>query len=435
MKIALINPKGAFLSTNPEFADFWNNSKELSTYRHHWTGFSLGLLVIAALTPKDFDVEFIDENFDSIDFEKGYDIVALSGMTQQATRIYQIADEFRKRKTKVVIGGIHATVMPEEAKEHADSVIIGEGEELWPQFLEDLCKDREKPFYKAERAVDLAKSPIPRYELLNSQNYGLVWVNTTRGCPHDCMFCSSSRIYGYKYRQKNVDQVLAEIDKVKMICKNTMIAFADDNMFIDKKYSKELIKRLIPLNISWYAQTDVSVAKDENFLKMLKEAGCFFLFIGFESVSKESLRNLDSSNFKFRQLDNYSEVVRKIQSCGIGVMGAFIIGFDSDDKSTFREIADFIIESHLYGASITILTPLPGTQLREKLEKEKRIISNNWENYTLFNVNFIPKQMTSQELQDGLLEIYKRVYNKEVQLNISKYFKKIYIDIIKNQGS
>jgi radical SAM superfamily enzyme YgiQ (UPF0313 family) len=168
MKIALISPKGRFLSKNFEFEEFWKNSRELQFYKRFWSGLSTGLLIIGALTPKKIKIELIDENIESINFDKDYDLVALSVMTQQATRAYKIADEFRKRKVKVVIGGIHPTISPQEAKMHCDTVFVGEAEETWPQFIKDFLKNKIQPFYYSTRSVDLEKSPIPRYDLLKS---------------------------------------------------------------------------------------------------------------------------------------------------------------------------------------------------------------------------------------------------------------------------
>jgi radical SAM superfamily enzyme YgiQ (UPF0313 family) len=429
MKIALISPKGAFLSADPEFAKFWENAETLTTYRQVWSGISLGLLVIAALTPKHFELKFIDENFEDIDFDKSYDLVGISAMTQQATRAYQIADEFRKRGIKVVIGGIHATVLPEEAKQHADSVIVGEAEETWPRFIEDCLNGNVQPFYRTTESIDLAKSPIPRYDLLQPQNYKTIWIQATRGCPRDCEFCVASKVYGLKYRHKTVEQVVREIEYVKKIWENAKINFADDNMFVDRKYSAELVKRLMPLKVKWSAQTDVSVAQDEDFLELIRRSGCISLFIGFESLSKENFNSLDRHRWKLQQLEKYPAVIRRIQSYGIGVMGAFIIGFDNDDTSIFKKTMNFIIKNRLFAAQVTILTPLPGTRLREKLKKEERVLNNDWKCYTGFDVNFIPKQIPPQVLQQDLLKVYRGIYNKEIRLQIAKHFKDIYLNL------
>lgn len=439
MRIAFVSPKGVFFSNEPRLMRFWEKSKEnlgsklLATQFDLWSGFNLGLLILAALTPKKYEIEFIDENLKDINFEKHYDLVAISAITQQSIRAYQIADEFRKRKIKVVIGGIHATVLPDEAKQHADSIVIGEGEYSWPSLMKDLRKGELLPFYRSKESVDLKYSPLPRYNLLNPRDYRIVWIQTSRGCPFDCEFCAASKVFGLKFRHKTVKRVLQEIKLIKSIWKNPQINFSDDNMFIDRKYAEELIKELIPLNIRWAASTDISIAKDDKLLELLRKSGCIVLFIGFESLSKESLKNIDKRSWKLSQLSNYSLYIKKIQSYGIGVMGAFILGLDNDDKSIFGKTADFIINNHLYAAQITVLTPLPGTRLRERLNKEKRLLCHSWEKYSFLDVNFIPQKMSIKELQNGILQVYQRVYAKSVKIKTAEYFKNIYLDLLKNR--
>ncbi|UCB57650.1 MAG: B12-binding domain-containing radical SAM protein [Candidatus Omnitrophota bacterium] len=431
MKIALISPKGTFLSADPKFKDFLNDSEQFVNYRYYWSGFNSGLLIIAALTPNSFDIKFIDENFENIDFNKNYNLVAISAITQQATRAYQIADEFRKRGVKVVIGGIHATVLPEEAKQHADSVIVGEGEETWPRFIEDFLNNNLQPFYRSTNPVDLTKSPIPRYDIVKPGNYKMAWIQASRGCPRDCEFCAASNVYGFKYRHKTIDQVIKEVSYIKNIFKRSIqIGFADDNMFTNQRYSMALVKRLLPLNVRWFAQTDVSIADNESFLELLRQSGCTLLFIGFETLSGKTLKSLDRTNWKIKQIEKYPNIIKTIQSYGIGVMGAFIIGFDNDDTSVFKKLADFIINNHLYAAQVTILTPLPGTRLRRRLEEEKRILSYNWSDYSMCNITFSPKRMSAQELQDGFLEIYQQIYSKEVYFKKAEHFKEIYADLL-----
>lgn len=428
MKIALILPKGVFSSNNHNLERFWEQSPEMVTYRHLWSGFAPALLVIAALFPKDFDIELIDENFDDIDFDKSYDLVGVSAVTQRAKRAYQIADNFRKRGSKVIIGGIHPTVLPEEAKKHADTVFIGEAEETFKDFVPDFLNGNIKPFYRSLNPVDLLKSPLPRYDLLNPKNYKMVWIQTTRGCPINCEFCAASKIYGLKFRHKTVEQVINEVKMVKKIWgeSHPIIGFSDDNMFMDRKYSYELLTSLKDLNIRWITQTSISIAEDEKLLRLLKESRCMMLFIGFESLSKQNLTSIDNHNYKLKYLNKYEDCVEKIQSCGIGVMGAFIVGFDSDNKSVFTKIVDFVLNNHLYGAQVTILTPIPGTRLRARLDKEGRLLDTDWDNYTFLDANYKPMGMTVDELQKGLLDIYKKIYNKRAHIEKVRYFKKLF---------
>ena len=426
MRIALISPKGNFLSRNPEFIDFWSNSREMSTYRSYWSGVSSALLIVAALTPRSFEIKFIDENIEEIDFSEEYDLVGITAMTQQAVRAYKIADEFRQKGIRVVIGGIHATILPEEAKHHANSVVIGEAEYVWPQLIDDLKKNRLSQFYKSDKMVDLKDSPIPRYDLIKGKNYKVIWIQATRGCPHDCEFCATSTVYGKKYRNKSIEQVVGEVKFIKRNFGDIQIGFGDDNMFVNRHTSMSLLKAIAPLNIRWFTQSDISVAEDSKLLDALRKSGRMVLFIGFESVSREALEGIDAHKWKLRQLDKYSEYINKIQTHGIGVMGAFIVGFDNDDVTSFKKLSNFIIDNNLYAAQITILTPLPGTRLRKKMEKENRLFPAGWENYTCLNANFAPRKMTPEQLEAGLLKIYKDVFNKSVYLQKMKYFKEIY---------
>lgn len=429
MKIALISPRGNILSKNPEFKKFWEGSKEVQFYKRFWSGVCPGLLVVAALTPKKYKIDFIDENVEEIDFDKGYDLVALTGMTQQAVRAYEIAGEFRKRKTTVVMGGIHATVLPEEAKKHCDSVFVGEAENTWPRFIKDLERNKIEPFYISQGPVDLTKSPIPRYDLLKPEKYHIIWLQTTRGCPFDCEFCTCTKIFGRKFRFKPIKQVIQEVKYIKSIAKENWIGFGDDNMFVNRKYSLEILKKIVPLKIRWMTQTDISVARDNRLLTLLRESGCYILFVGFESLSKQNLRLVDKVGFKIKNLDNYRKYIKKVQSRGIGVMGAFILGFDYDKRDVFKKTIDFIVETNLYAAQVSCLTPFPGTRMRKNLEEQNRVLSNKWDSYTFWDVNFTPNKMSVEQLQHGLLTVYKGIYNKKVFLVKDRYFKNIYSNL------
>jgi len=427
MKIALIYPKSTFFSKDREFIDFWAASKDIIRYKKTWQGFCSGLLIVAALTPEQFKIKFIDENIETINFDEDFDLIAISIMTQQAMRGYEIADKFRKNGSNIVIGGIHATILPKEAKEHADSVIIGEAENTWSFLINDFLNGKIRPFYRSEVPADLTMSPVPKYELIKPTSYEMVWVQTSRGCPYDCEFCCSSKVFGSKFRHKNIEQVIREIRVLKdMWRKNDQIGFADDNMFINKKYSRELIKEIGNLNINWFAQSDISIAEDEDFLKFIRENGCKNLFIGFESASQESISSINKNSWKAKLVNNYTDYINRIQQNGIGIMGAFILGFDNDDITVFDKLSDFIINNNLFASQISILTPLPGTKLRERLEKENRLLPTNWDNYTLGDINFVPKKMTPEELQKGLLKVYKRIYNRDVRVKVAKYFKEVY---------
>jgi radical SAM superfamily enzyme YgiQ (UPF0313 family) len=430
MKLALITPKGVYFSNDERivgfFRDIAKNATEnfLMPQRNLWSGGSLGLLIVAALTPSYITIEYIDENYEEINFDNAYDLVGITAMTQQASRAYEIADQFKRKGARVVIGGIHATVLPQEAKEHADTVVIGEAENTWPELISDFMKGELKPYYRSKVLVDMTKSPVPRYDLLTKYNYKVPWIQTARGCPRDCDFCAASKVFGKKYRHKTIEQVLQEINFVRGLWPEPLLCFADDNIFLHKTYAYELLKRLKQMELRWLAQTDVSIVDDDALLFLLEDSNCKMLFLGFETISKK--QKLDKHGWKQRHITQYPKIIEKIQSLGIGVLGSFIIGLDSDDSSIFNNLSDFIIENRLFAAQVLVLTPLPGTRLREQLESEKRILSNDWGKYTFFDVNFIPKKMKVEELQEGLLTIYKKIYAKDVRTAVVKHFLKIY---------
>jgi radical SAM superfamily enzyme YgiQ (UPF0313 family) len=433
VKIGLISPKGRFLTNDSVFRKILTSTEGKVAHRDYWSGLSSGLLIIGAMTPDNIEIELIDENFDVVEFDKEYDIIAISiTTTQQANRAYEIADSFRKKGIHVVIGGIHATVLPDEAKQHADTVIIGEAENTWLDFINDFSKGNGKAFYRSEKSIDLINSPVPKYELLKPENYKMVWIQATRGCPHDCEFCVASSVFGRKYRRKKTEQIENELKIVKKIWgKKAKVGFADDNMFVDKEYSRNLIDIIKPLNIKWFAQTDISIGDDIDFLRLLKNSGCELLFIGFESLSKTSLISINKTSWKAKYFDRYPALINNIQSNGIGVMGAFVLGFDSDTKSIFDQTIEFIVKNKLYAAQLTALTPLPGTRVRDRFEKEKRLLDRKWDNYTFGDVNFLPQQMTPEELQEGIIKVYKGVYDKKVRLEVAIYFKQVYLELMK----
>jgi radical SAM superfamily enzyme YgiQ (UPF0313 family) len=304
MKIGLINPKG--LTTNDDKLDqLFKSTNHDQSYIDSLSGaFGTGLLVISTLTPAHIEIEIIDENFDDIDFNKDYDLIGITAMTHQASRAYEISDEFRRRGIIVVIGGIHATVLPNEAKSHCDSVFIGEAEYTWPIFLKDFESGDLLKFYKSEKPVDMESLLTPRYDLLKTENYKVIWMQIGRGCPHDCEFCVASNVYGFKYRHKTLKQIIDEIKVIHDIWPNARINFADDNLFLNRAFSKKLVRHLKGINLRWFAQSDISIANDEDFITELKEAGCTTLFIGFESVSESSLTSINKNLWKLKQLSN-----------------------------------------------------------------------------------------------------------------------------------
>jgi radical SAM superfamily enzyme YgiQ (UPF0313 family) len=408
------------------------NSRDMRTILHFWSGIGVALPTLAALTPSAFAVEIVDENMESIDFDYPCQIVGITAMTQQATRAYEIADAFRERGCHVVLGGIHATALPEEAMQHADTVIVGEAENVWPVFLRDFQAGTPRSLYDQGglSTVDMTRIPLPRYELLAKYRYPVVYVQATRGCPHDCEFCVASNIYGKRYKHKSVPQVVNEVVEAKKHWKYAQIGFADDNMFVDHTYSRELVARLKALKIAWFAICDIAVAQDEPFLRELHESGCRTLLIGFESVSKTSLHGMNRDGWKEKRFDRYPEYIQRIQGHGIGVYGSFILGLDDDGPESVDATIKFVNDNILLGTQITLLTPFPGSRLRARLESERRIVHNDWKWYTVWNSVIRHPHFTPEELERGLLRAYEGVYNPESNTRRAQYFRKVCENIV-----
>jgi len=429
-KIALISPKSCFFFNNQENNKILEGLPGFDVHKRYWSGLGPALPILASLTDKEFDIEIIDENIEEINFDKNYSMVAITSMTHQAIRAYQISSEFRKKGIHTVIGGIHASFMPEEAKKFADTVVIGEAENIWPILLNDFTNNKIKTFYnqKDYPVVNIYELPIPRYELLANKNYKIIWLNTSRGCPYNCEFCIATEFFGKKQKQKNISQVCKEIEFIQQNFKRILIGFGDNNMFINRKFSKILLEKFINLNFNWICQSDISIGKDINLLKLLFKAGCRTIFIGFESLDKDNLENIYQKNtvkLKSKYLEHYEEMIYNIQSNGIGIWGSFVIGFKNDTISTFEKIADFINKNKMLGAHITILTPLPGSRLREKMISENRLLPTSWDNYTFGDLNFIPYKVTEKEMQNGVINAFKKIYTEKNRKDKTLFFKNI----------
>lgn len=428
LNILLISPRGDFLSKSEEFRRFMQDSREMRTILHYWNGLGAALPTIAGLTPSQHSVNILDENLEEIDFDVPVDIVGLTAMTQQAARAYEIAAEFQARGVHVAMGGTHASVMPEEASTKMDTVFVGEADVTWPQFLTDFVNGVARNVYRAEdyEKAELTRVPTPRYDLLQRYEYPVVWIQASRGCPHDCDFCSATRIYGRAYRHKEPAQVAAEVREAKRYWKNAQVCFADDNMFVNRRFVSKLLTEFEDIPFTWFAQSDIGIAKHPDLLRRLHETGCRIVFVGLESLDAESLAGVTGDRWKARRVREYGPSVRAIQESGIGVYGSFIVGMDQDDENVFERTVRFVSDHHIMGTQITILTPFPGSRLRDRLESEGRITSNDWRDYTAFNCVIKHPRLTSAQLEDGLVQAYKRIYNPDVFADRAKYFKGVF---------
>jgi radical SAM superfamily enzyme YgiQ (UPF0313 family) len=381
---------------------------EGSLWRHFFFRFPyLSLTALAALSPGEIEVTIEDENVQEINFEDRPDLAAISIMTPLAKRGYAIADRFREESVPVVMGGFHATWMPDEAKQHADSVVLGEAEPSWVRLLEDLKAGSLQKFYRADGKADLTGLPIPRRDLLKKKSY--FFTNTmqvSRGCPFQCDFCSVTAFFGHTCRFRPLEEVRKEAELLRQ--ENDFIFFVDDNIIGNPAYAQDFFSFLKGLKVKWVSHASINIAENEDLLKRAGESGCHGLFIGFESLSQETLKR---HHKMANQVERYKEQIRKIHDRGIGIEGSFIFGSDGEDSSVFHRVVDFCEETKIDAAVFAVLTPYPGTRIYEQFLEEDRILSFDWDLYDMDHVVFRPRDMTVEELQEGHDWANRRFYS------------------------
>ena len=360
----------------------------------------LGLTILASLFPRNYEVKIINEAIEEIDFNSEVDLVGITALTCVAKRCYDVADRFREKGVKVILGGVHPSLLPEEAKEHADSVFIGEAEGRLEKVLRDFETGTLQPFYRNEGWSDLKGMPIPRRDLLGKK-YSPVFkaIETTRGCPNRCDFCSVPTINGKRYRPRPLDEVDQELSFI-IKKRGEYLFVADDNVAAREDYALGLFDIFKHHGVKWMGFATVQIAKSESLLKKARQSGCISFFIGFESLIQE---NLDDVSKRFVNTEELSDLIQIIQGHQIGIHGSFIFGFDGDDREVFKKTVEFVQKNNVELPTFSILTPFPGTPLLKRMEEEGRIIDHDWSHYDMSHVVFKPKKMTVQELQEGYL--------------------------------
>lgn len=395
---------------------------------------SLGLLTLAGMTPPKHNMQYVEvpneKELESL--PTGLDLAAISTYSAQVDEAYELARRFRAMGVPTVIGGPHVTALPEEAAQHCDAVVVGEGELSWPRVLADAERGALQSIYRADgEEVDLANAPMPAFELLDISAYNRLTVQTSRGCPHQCEFCASSVLLTRQYKQKPAAMVLKEIERILEIWPRPFLEFADDNSFVNHAYWKDLLPQLKGKGVKWFAETDISVAEDGELLDRMRDAGCAQVLIGLESPTESSLRGVETrSDWKYRKYPYYKNAIRRIQSRGITVNGCFVLGLDGQTTEIFNHVVNFVRESQLCEVQITLMTPFPGTPLYARLEREGRLIEpGNWNKCTLFDINFTPSHMSVEQLSDGFKALTVELYGDESTSRRREHVK----EIIRNQ--
>ena len=371
----------------------------------------VNLPLLAALTPSGHTVTIVDEAFAPDDTNQDVDLVGITVMTDLVLRAYHIADTYRRKAVKVVMGGIHPTVLPDEALEHADAVVVGEAEGIWPRLVSDAASGKMQRLYRAGKMTDLQGLPKPRRDLFpGTKGTGYVpipiGVEAARGCPYDCEFCSIGQTLGHQYRVRPVQEVISEIESID----SPHLFFVDDALGLNRNAAKKLFTEMIPLRRLWLGQGTVSLAEDVELLRLMRRSGCLGLLIGFESVQKETQNEV--RKIKNLRIDFY-EAIRRFHGEGFGILGAFVFGFDYENKDVFEQTLAFIMRSRMDCVELRILTPYPGTRLYERLLSEGRLFVRDWwlRGYPLDTLLFQPKGMTADELIDGFARLNRQAYS------------------------
>jgi radical SAM superfamily enzyme YgiQ (UPF0313 family) len=379
----------------------------------------LNLAMIARYTPEQYEVEIVDEGVEELDFNTQADLVGITCMTPLAPRAYELATHFRKRGIPVVMGGIHASYMPDEALRYVDAVVIGEAETTWPKLLEDFAQGQMQRIYKVCEQPDIENLLPPRRDLLRGK-YFVETVQTGRGCPINCNFCSVTAFNGPRYRLRSIDSVIEEIKSIK----SKRIFIVDDNIVgSGNKYIKraqELFTRLKECDKEWGAQTCLNIVEHDELLRTARDSGCRALLIGFESIDAGSLTAMHKPVNLRPNTKNFSDAIKKIHDHGIAIVGCFIFGADTQDKDVFRRTVDFALANDIDAIQMTLETPLPGTAFYKQMVEENRLLltdfPNDWRHYNIFEPVFHMKSFTPREAYEGLLNAYSEMSSFNISL-------------------
>lgn len=399
MKILLVFPKIEHGASTFKDKDSWESilfGYPIITLPH-----------LAGITPKKHVVKIVNENYDTLNFDEDVDLVGITCYTMTAPRVYEIADEFRRRGKPVVLGGYHPTAMPDEASKHADSIVLGMAEASWPRLIEDVEKGKLKSIYERDIDFDMADVPPIRRDLIK-HNPLQGAVQTTRGCTNRCEFCAISSFFQHGIKQRPIKNVVEEIKQMS----NRLYVIHDPHLTINRKYARELFKELIRQKVrkSWVSNgtTNVLGKVDDEWLNLARKSGCVEWFVGFESISQAALDGIKKTH---NIVEDFKKMIKRVHDFGMTIQGGIIFGFDEDTPDIFDTTLEKLYELEIDVLEVNILTPYPGTPLFEKMEREGRLITRDWSRYNQVDVVFKPKHMTEKELLEGAQMVAKEFYS------------------------
>src|SRR5262245_56227990 len=367
----------------------------------------LTLTTLAAQVPADLNAEITiqDEGVQPLDLEFDADLVGITAITGTALRAYDVADELRRKGHTVVIGGVHATLLPDEAARHGDAIVLGYAEKSWPRLIRDFQAGRLERRYTQATGRVLEGVPVARRDLLARRRYATVnSIEATRGCPHKCDFCVVPTAWTNIYAHRPVNEVIAELETFE----RRHAVFIDLSPVEDVNYAKALYRAMIPLGFRWIGLSTTRIAEDDELLRLAEQSGCKGLLIGFESISQATL---NATHKQFHAAARYGEIVRKLHDHGIGIQGCFVFGFDTDDESVFERTVEFVDKTKIDLPRYAVMTPFPGTGLYRRLEHEGRLLHRHWPLYDVEHVVFEPRNMSPERLQEGLEWSWRQSYS------------------------
>ena len=375
-------------------------------YLRSWLMEPLTIAVLNSMIPDTYEREFFDDRIENINYDTKTDIVFITVETYTAKRAYFIASEFQKRGKKVIMGGYHVTLCPEEATEHADAIMVGNADRIISTVLADLEAGELKKRYDGGACIMYKMPDRSIYENKMKKYLPVSLVETGRGCYHNCEFCSIAGYYHQRYLHREVADIIAEIKA----CKHKIFFFVDDSIFSDKAFAKELFEELKKLNIIWTTQITLDIARDEEMLRLMKESGCEMVLIGFESIESDNLKQMNKGWTE--RLGERDALIQKIHDVGIGIYASFVFGFDSDNEDTFKATLAFCEKHQFFVVAFNHLLIFPNTKTYDAFKADNRLISESWwlqSGYTFGTITFTPKQLTPESLRTFCKE-YKRKF-------------------------